>query len=115
MIEAIYVEIVRLRLALKGESLKKRREEYWKSRGMDMYHDTRDWLGGYPYESISAKGAMSYMRKLGFEPVRSFVSPCIGLLGSGCDEYSFTRINSSPKSPQVETTDAMQDSHTVSA
>ncbi len=41
------------RLALKGESLKKRRETYFQQRGMDMYHDTRDWLGGYPYESIS--------------------------------------------------------------
>jgi 2-polyprenyl-6-hydroxyphenyl methylase/3-demethylubiquinone-9 3-methyltransferase len=91
VIETAYLEVVRLRLALKRESLKKRREDYWKQRGMDMYHDTRDWLGGYPYESISPKQAMSYMQKLGFEPVRSFVSPCIGLLGSGCDEYSFTR------------------------
>jgi predicted RNA methylase len=91
MIETLYIEVVRLRLALKGESLKKRREEYWKSRGMDMYHDTRDWLGGYPYESISPREAMSYMKELGFEPVRSFITPVIGLLGSGCDEYSFTR------------------------
>jgi predicted RNA methylase len=90
-IEAVYIEAVRLRLALKGESLKKRREEYWKQRGMDMYHDTRDWLGGYPYESISPDQAMKYMRELGFSPVRSFCEPCIGLLGTGCDEYSFAR------------------------
>jgi 2-polyprenyl-3-methyl-5-hydroxy-6-metoxy-1,4-benzoquinol methylase len=92
VIETVYIELVRMRLALKGESLKKRREEYWKSRGMDMYHDTRDWLGGYPYESIAPKRAMSYMAELGFEPVRSFVTPVIGLLGSGCDEYSFIRV-----------------------
>jgi len=92
MIEIVYIEVVRLRLALKGESLKKRREEYWKKRGMDMYHDTRDWLGGYPYESISPTEAMNYMKKLGFRPVRPFVEyPCIGLLGTGCDEYSFVR------------------------
>jgi predicted RNA methylase len=91
VIESIYVEAVRLRLALKGESLKKRREEYWKQRGMDMYHDTRDWLGGYPYESISPEEARRYMSQLGFVPVRSFTTPCIGLLGTGCDEYSFTR------------------------
>jgi len=91
VMESVYIEVVRLRLALKGESLKKRREEYWKQRGMDMYHDTRDWLGGYPYESISPGEAMSYLHKLGFEPIRSFVSPCIGLLGTGCDEYSFTK------------------------
>jgi predicted RNA methylase len=93
VIETAYIELVRLRLALKGESLKKRREEYWKQRGMDMYHDTRDWLGGYPYESISPQEAMDYMHELGFEPVRSFTEPCIGLLGTGCDEYSFTKTS----------------------
>ncbi len=91
MIEAVYLTVVRLRLALKGESYKKRREKYWEQRGMDMYFDTRDWLGGYPYESISPEEAKTFMSGLGFEQVRSFVEPCIGLLGAGCDEYSFTR------------------------
>jgi predicted RNA methylase len=91
VIAKVYVEVVRLRLALKGESLKKKREEYWKQRGMEMANDTHDWLGGYPYESISPKEIMGFMHGLGFEPVRSFVYPCIGLLGAGCDEYSFTR------------------------
>ena len=91
VIETVYIEVVRLRLALKGESLKKRREEYWKQRGMDMYYDTRDWLGGYPYESISPKEAEDHMAKLGFTQIRSFVTPCIGLLGTGCDEYSFVK------------------------
>jgi predicted RNA methylase len=90
-IEQIYYVAVSARLALKGESLKKRREIYFQQRGMDMYIDTRDWLGGYPYESISPNEAMTYLNKLGFEPVRSFVTPCIGLLGAGCDEYSFTK------------------------
>jgi 2-polyprenyl-6-hydroxyphenyl methylase/3-demethylubiquinone-9 3-methyltransferase len=92
IIEAFYIMLVRVRLALKGESLKQRREKYWKQRGMDTYHDMRDWLGGYPYESISPDEAMSFMRGLGFDQVRSFTEPCIGLLGAGCDEYSFTRI-----------------------
>ena len=91
IIEAFYIMLVRIRLALKGESLKQRREKYWKQRGMDTYHDMRDWLGGYPYESISPDEAMSFMRGLGFDQVRSFTEPCIGLLGAGCDEYSFTR------------------------
>lgn len=90
-IERVYHVAVAARLALKGESLRKRRETYFQQRGMDMYHDTRDWLGGYPYESISPQEAMTFMYKLGFEPIRSFVSPCIGLLGAGCDEYSFTK------------------------
>jgi 2-polyprenyl-6-hydroxyphenyl methylase/3-demethylubiquinone-9 3-methyltransferase len=95
VIETVYVEVVRLRLALKGESLRKRRETYFQQRGMDMYYDTRDWLGGYPYESISPEEAMSFMHKMGFEPVRSFVTPCIGLLGAGCDEYSFIKSDGS--------------------
>jgi predicted RNA methylase len=91
VIEFMYSGLVGARLALKGESLKKRRETYFQQRGMDMYHDTRDWLGGYPYESISPSEAMTYLQKLGFEQTRSFVSPCIGLLGAGCDEYTFTK------------------------
>lgn len=90
-VEKVYSAVVAARLALKGESLKKRRETYFQQRGMDMYHDTRDWLGGYPYESISPQEAMTFMHKLGFEPIRSFVCPSIGLLGAGCDEYSFTK------------------------
>jgi predicted RNA methylase len=90
-IEKVYSTVVAARLALKGESLKKRRETYFQQRGMDMYHDTRDWLGGYPYESISPQEAMTFMHKLGFEPIRSFVCPSVGLLGAGCDEYSFTK------------------------
>jgi predicted RNA methylase len=90
-IEQVYSALVAARLALKGESLKKRRETYFQQRGMDMYHDTRDWLGGYPYESISPQEAMTFMHKLGFEPIRSFVCPSVGLLGAGCDEYSFTK------------------------
>lgn len=90
-IEHVYYGLVGARLALKGESLKKRRENYFQQRGMDMYHDTRDWLGGYPYESISPREAMSYLHKLGFEPIRSFVSPCIGLLGAGNNEFVFQK------------------------
>jgi predicted RNA methylase len=101
IIETVYVEIVGLRLALKGESLKKRRETYFQQRGMDMYHDTRDWLGGYPYESISPEEALAYLRKIGFEPVRSFVTKSIGFLGAGCDEYSFTKTDVSNALPNT--------------
>jgi 2-polyprenyl-3-methyl-5-hydroxy-6-metoxy-1,4-benzoquinol methylase len=100
IIETVYLEVVRVRLALKGESLAKRRESYFQQRGMDMYYDTRDWLGGYPYESISPDESMACMQRLGFEPIRSFVTPCIGLLGAGCDEYSFVKAAESQTTPQ---------------
>jgi len=90
-IESVYLQAVRARIALKGESLKKRRESYFQQRGMDMYHDTRDWLGGYPYESISPQDVQNYLHQLGFKPILTFASSCIGLLGTGCNEYSFVR------------------------
>jgi predicted RNA methylase len=96
VIETCYSGLVRVRLALKGESYSKRREKYAEQRGMDTYFDMRDWLGGYPYESISPEEAMMFMRGLGFDQLRSFVTPCIGLLGAGCDEYSFTRTARPP-------------------
>jgi predicted RNA methylase len=96
-IEKVYTAAVSARLALKGESLKKRREVYFQQRGMDVYHDMRDWLGGYPYESISPKEAETFMQGLGFQQLRSFTEPSIGLLGAGCDEYTFTRSGSTSR------------------
>ena len=75
--------LVRVRLALKGESYSKRREKYAEQRGMDTYFDMRDWLGGYPYESISPEEAMTFMRGLGFDQLRSFVDAVYRLAGRG--------------------------------
>jgi len=37
-------------------------EEYSKGRGMSAYIDTRDWLGGYPYEFASADEIVRFCR-----------------------------------------------------
>ncbi len=67
--------------------------EYRQRRGMDFYHDVHDWLGGWPYESISPAQTERFMSGLGFQQVRAFARPRIelGLFGSGCDEYVYTR------------------------
>jgi 2-polyprenyl-6-hydroxyphenyl methylase/3-demethylubiquinone-9 3-methyltransferase len=70
---------------------------YHGGRGMDYYHDVHDWMGGWPYESISPEEVERHMRALGFEMVRRFVSRGrfhrhTGLLGSGCDEYVYRRL-----------------------
>jgi 2-polyprenyl-6-hydroxyphenyl methylase/3-demethylubiquinone-9 3-methyltransferase len=66
---------------------------YHSQRGMEFGHDVHDWMGGYPYESISAPEVEAFMRRIGFAHVRSFTSPLtIGLFGSGCDEYVYRRI-----------------------
>ncbi len=66
---------------------------YEEKRGMDFYHDVHDWLGGYPYESISHEEVECIMRSLGFSMkvanVRSGIKYRIGLFGSGCDEYVY--------------------------
>ena len=68
-------------------------ENYQSKRGMDFAHDVHDWLGGYPYESISGPEVEARMQRLGFTPVRSTATPTtIGLFGSGCDEYVYRRI-----------------------
>jgi SAM-dependent methyltransferase len=61
---------------------------YHKSRGMSWSHDVHDWLGGYPYESTSAEEARAFLRQLGFNVVREFVTPpSNGRTGTGCDEF----------------------------
>ncbi|MGI9383010.1 MAG: methyltransferase domain-containing protein [Methyloligellaceae bacterium] len=61
-------------------------------RGMEFRHDVNDWLGGYPYEAVSARDVRRIMSQLGFEEVKAIVKPGgFGLFGSGCDEYVFRR------------------------
>jgi 2-polyprenyl-3-methyl-5-hydroxy-6-metoxy-1,4-benzoquinol methylase len=64
---------------------------YKGSRGMDYWHDVHDWLGGYPYESISPGEVEKMMRELRFEHVRSFVRSTGSTLMPGCDEYVYRR------------------------
>ncbi len=89
---AVYTGLLRLRFALTGGNFRAYVANYQSGRGMDFAHDVHDWMGGYPYESISAAEVEALMRRLGFTHVRSFVTPLtIGLFGSGCDEYFYRR------------------------
>ena len=67
--------------------------DYRQRRGMDFHHDVHDWLGGWPYESISAAQTARFMTGLGFEQVHAFTAAGVrlGLFGSGCDEYVYKR------------------------
>lgn len=83
-------------LVARGESLEEYIAGYGANRGMDYENDLHDWMGGYPYESISPAECESFVSGLGFRLVRSFVRPpsryLPGLLGIGCDEYVFVRV-----------------------
>ena len=89
-----YVALHRLLVGRKEHE--RRVASYHGSRGMDYYHDVHDWMGGWPYESISPEEVERHMRSLGFEAERMFVSKSrliryIGILGSGNDEYVYRR------------------------
>lgn len=69
-------------------------KNYSGRRGMDYYHDVHDWLGGWPYESISADGVRRLMEQIGMREIRTFVRSRrkLGLFGSGCDEYVYAPV-----------------------
>ena len=92
MMEALYVAAMRVAFALTGRDFKTYVTSYVGSRGMDYRTDVRDWLGGYPYESVSESEVLAIGRELRLEPVRRFCHPPgFGLFGTGCDEYVFRR------------------------
>jgi 2-polyprenyl-3-methyl-5-hydroxy-6-metoxy-1,4-benzoquinol methylase len=88
----VYISLLQLRFRLTRGDFHSYVANYKSLRGMDFAHDVHDWMGGYPYESISAPDVEILMQQLGFEHVRSFTTPVtIGLFGSGCDEYVYRR------------------------
>jgi SAM-dependent methyltransferase len=92
MIEAVYVVAFRFAFTVAGRDFQDYVNAYRKKRGMDWITDVRDWLGGYPYESISEADALRLWAELNFTPIRrNCLTPGLGLLGTGCDEYVLRR------------------------
>jgi SAM-dependent methyltransferase len=89
--KCIYKPLILLRLLLGGQNPKRYIETYRTRRGMNWHHDVEDWLGGYPYESITPEDATSFVTARGFECRRSVTESRIGVFGTGCDEYLFQR------------------------
>ena len=79
-----------LRLSLyliKGNKL----NNYKKIRGMNLYFDSIDWLGGFPYESASKEEISSIVGK-DFHLEKFYdAKPRIGLMGSACSEFVFKK------------------------
>jgi 2-polyprenyl-6-hydroxyphenyl methylase/3-demethylubiquinone-9 3-methyltransferase len=91
-IKFIWILKTRISYFLKQKSFSQMVSEYSKrGRGMDYYRDVHDWLGGYPYESITPDEAESYIQGLGFTLQREKVSSrkVTFSLSNGCDEYVF--------------------------
>ncbi len=56
-------------------------------RGMSVWHDLIDWVGGYPFEVAKPEEALDFLRPLGFELVG--LKTCAG--GIGCNEFLFAK------------------------
>lgn len=63
--------------------------DYHSARGMDWHHDVHDWLGGYPYESVTPDQVRDLLQGLGFVDIQALenCAGTIGLFGTGCDEF----------------------------
>jgi SAM-dependent methyltransferase len=58
-----------------------------KERGMSVWHDLVDWVGGYPFEVAKPEEVFDFYRQRGFELVRLKTRGG----GLGCNEYVFVR------------------------
>lgn len=63
----------------------RRYREYGAGRGMSVWHDWHDWLGGYPFEYARPEAILDFYRARGFELERMTTAG-----GSvGCNEFVF--------------------------
>jgi 2-polyprenyl-6-hydroxyphenyl methylase/3-demethylubiquinone-9 3-methyltransferase len=97
--ERMYVRLFRAYLALRGKRLSTHIRNYSSKRGMDFLHDVRDWIGGYPYESIRGSELEALLQPAGFVRVSATIKRRSGLFGSGCDEFTYRLSGSRAKGP----------------
>jgi 2-polyprenyl-6-hydroxyphenyl methylase/3-demethylubiquinone-9 3-methyltransferase len=64
-----------------------------KERGMNYFHDTRDWLGGLPYEVASADEIVAFCRKHNLILERIATAP-----EGSCNRYLFSMSSSGAES-----------------
>jgi 2-polyprenyl-6-hydroxyphenyl methylase/3-demethylubiquinone-9 3-methyltransferase len=62
-----------------------RYNDYRRNRGMSVFYDWIDWLGGYPFEVARPEAIFDYFRDRGFDLRR--LKTCGGTVG--CNEYVF--------------------------
>lgn len=92
IMEGVYKLSFRMGLVATGRDFRAYVDGYVRHRGMKWEIDVKDWLGGYPYESISETETLRWASDKGLISLRRFCrTPGWGLFGTGCDEYTFTR------------------------
>ncbi len=58
------------------------------ARGMTLWYDMLDWLGGYPFEVAKPEDIILFFKKHGFELIN--LKTCGGR--QGCNEFVFTKV-----------------------
>jgi 2-polyprenyl-6-hydroxyphenyl methylase/3-demethylubiquinone-9 3-methyltransferase len=71
-----------------GRNPVRRYREYGRNRGMSVWHDWIDWVGGYPFETAKPEEIFDFYRTRGFTLDR--LVTCGG--GHGCNQFVFRRI-----------------------
>ncbi|MDP7421183.1 MAG: class I SAM-dependent methyltransferase [bacterium] len=66
--------------------LLKGRHPWKRKRGMNIWHDTLDWFGGWPYEFAGPDEIISFVEKHGFSIKKMNITT-----RNGCNEYVLTR------------------------
>lgn len=82
---ALYAVVTDLRhLKMPGDHAR----NYRQKRGMSLFHDWRDWLGGYPFEVAKPEDVVRRLTAQGFALQRQTVTR-----GLGCNEFVFTETS----------------------
>lgn len=73
---------------LKPHRYVQRWRQYKKERGMSLWHDWRDWIGGYPFEVANPEMIFNFYRSKGF------ILEKLKTVGAywGCNEFVFLRV-----------------------
>ena len=61
-------------------------KDYRKNRGMSIYYDWIDWLGGYPYEFAKPEDIINFYKKKGF-----YLENIITTNSLGCNQFVFEK------------------------
>lgn len=87
-----------------GYMIRRRTFSLYRERGMHVFYDAIDWIGGYPYEYACFEEVREFVENLGFKLINSPVQlPCgknkktnlfsiLRTANTGCNEYVFKKI-----------------------
>jgi 2-polyprenyl-6-hydroxyphenyl methylase/3-demethylubiquinone-9 3-methyltransferase len=83
-----------LSLARSAARVVRGKHPFRSERGMSVWYDAVDWLGGLPYECATSDELIQFVERLGFRHVRSNLTR-----RSGCSEFTFQRQHPCAGSP----------------